>query len=712
MRLFRLISILLFGFILIAFLSGITLLCVADRYVVNRSAQLLSLYPDYARLANPNLNQTTTYLFSDGSVVGETYIDNRKSVPLSVVSPIAVDAFIAAEDKGFWTEPGIDIYAIIRSAINDAQHLGGRPAGASTIAQQVVKNIVMHNPPMNMSRKIDEAILALRAVNQFGHQDLLQLYLNEIYLGEGSYGIRTASERYFGVGPNNLNLAQSAMLAGLPKSPVNYDPILHPQAAFLRRQYVLQRMLDDGYINEAQMIEANSAPLPTVVNRAQIAGISEIGDGWAMEAATNMMTKLGLRSAHNAPITVQTTINVEYQNLAQIALQVGILSWEQRHGGWTGPAGKVDSADELSTITFSQGIYPNWMSAYMVKRAYYGHDGLCFNVLDQSGSPYSFCVDVRLARNVVMPVSGDVIMAGRPVANRPWVLGQPVKLNGSIVVINPTNDAILALVGGYDYSPSQFNRALYASRQPGSSFKPFIYLAAAEMGDTPDSPVLDAPIALSQGGSLPLWTPEDDGDRPLGVVTLEKALALSLNDAAVRMLYQIGLEKMSSLANLLGIYPSVTTYTAALGAQGTQPVSLSGAYAALANHGMWTNPYIISSIKQGDDIVWQPEQQTQVIPVKAADAIATSLAGTVLYGTASSMSGLEKLYPGLAGKTGTSQNFHDAWFEGFWPGHVVIGVHVGYDMPKPIGNDAFGADVALPIFRDFLMMAFPAPKSK
>lgn len=712
MRLIRLISIMVFGSMTVIAAVIITALCVADRYVVERSSQLETLYPDYEKLANPNLNQTTTYLFSDGTVAGATYIDNRKSVPLSAVAPITINAFLAAEDKGFWTEPGIDIYAISRSAVNDLRHMGSRPAGASTIAQQVVKNVVMHNPPMTMTRKIDEAILALRAVNQFGRQDLLQLYLNEIYLGEGAYGIRTASEKYFGASPDNLTLAQAAMLAGLPKSPVNYDPILHPSAAMARRQYVLQRMLDDGFINEKQLEEAENTPLPTKTSNTQVAGISETGDGWAMEAATATMSQLGLKQAHNAPMVVQTTINATYQNIAQIALQVGILSWEQSHGGWTGPIDAVSTPDELATITLPQGTYPSWMQPYMITHAHYTSKGLCLDVLSQYSTSSEFCVNVRLARNISIPKSGDVIMAGQPFANRPWMLGQPVKLNGSIVVIDPTNDSILALVGGYAYSPSQFNRALYASRQPGSSFKPFIYLAAAEMGDTPDSPVLDAPIALSQGNELPLWTPEDDGDNPLGVVTLEKALALSLNDAAVRMLYQIGLENMSELASTLGIYPSVTTYTAALGAQGTQPVSLTGAYAALANHGVWTKPYIISAIHQGNDIIWQPEQQTQIIPAKAADTIATALTGTVEYGTAASMASLAKEYPGLAGKTGTSQDFHDAWFEGFWPGHVVIGVHVGYDMPKPIGKDAFGADVALPIFRDFLTTAFPAPTTK
>lgn len=677
-----------------------------DRIIVERSVNIEARYPSFSRLADPDLKQSVTFEYRDGSTMGVIGARDRQSVNLSQVSPLAIDAFIAAEDKNFWTEPGIGPASIVRSAVRDIMHPGKRPTGASTIPQQVVKNLVMHNPPMTMSRKIDEAILALRAVSKYGRPYLLQLYLNEIYLGQGAYGIAAASETYFHVPPGQLTLPEAAMLGGLPKAPTNYNPVIHPEAALKRRAYVIKEMLKDGYINSEQAKAALASPLLpasgiTQQQSSRTTAISSNAQGWAINSAEVQWNNLQFHSPTGKPIIVKTTISKRLQNLAQRALQSGLVRWSM-HLGWKGPLG----VGHISNFARPADI-PSWLHRVRIIRIK-NHE-----IVGQkkSGQVVHFAPPDHLRAHVSAPVVGDIILAGAYMPGQPWRIGQDTKLNGSIVVINPGNSHVEAISGGNIYVPGGYNRAIDAVRQPGSAFKPFIYLTAAMLGYKVDTPVLDEPIELSQGPGLPLWKPADDGLPPMGLVSFRKALSLSLNDAAIRLLYQIGRETVSKVASALNIYPSITTYTAALGGQGVTNLRLTGAYVCLANQGFWAPPTIISDIIQKQNSLWHAQKQVQIVPTQAVDTVDQAMMGTIKYGTAHAIADLSKKYPGLAGKTGTSQHYRDAWFEGIWPGHFAVGVAVGYDDPKSMGKDAYGAQVALPIFRNFIEAAFPGKES-
>jgi penicillin-binding protein 1A len=681
---------------------GVAGLAAADRLVVQRAETLDQRYPNSTHLDTAHLSQASIFEDATQTQIGAFYTQNRTVVPLAQIPPLVQDAFIAAEDAGFWTEPGIDPAGIFRSTVRDAAHQDARPAGASTIPQQVVKNLVMNNQPMTLPRKIDEAILALRAVALYGRPALLSLYLNEIYLGDGAYGVAAAAQTYFGKPLAKLDIADVAMLGGLPKSPAAYDPLHHPQAATSRRLYVLTQMVKDGFITQAKADQAAAEPLvPTADSTTPAAGPGvtlaatdanlDDGMGWARDAARTQF--LALPIAHDGD-TVRLTIDPRLQLLGQRALQWGLLRWSLGHQGWTGAIGRAANPPSQPSNV------PIWLQRCVVLKS--RADSLLVRPLTGSDAISIPLAGVVLARGAQWPRPGDVVLAGQPWPDAQWQVGGPTNLNGSLVAIDPKTGAILSLIGGFLHTPSQFDRAYLAERQPGSAFKPFIYLGGAEAGLTSDSMVLDAPIALSQGAGLPLWTPADDGDAPMGPVTFEKALALSLNDAAIRMLYQVDLPQVSAISQAFGLYPEVTTYTAALGAQDITNVQLTGGYAGLANDGFVTPPHLIAGISRSGQDLWQPPAGHQAAPAAAVTTIQTALGGTVQYGTASALQALAKQFPGMAGKTGTAQSYTNATFEGFIPGQIALGVFVGYDMPKPMGSDAYSAEVSVPIWGWFM----------
>ena len=708
MSVFRLLTITLSGCAILGSALVVSTGAVVDQIVVERASNIDKKYPEFSRLGDPDLKQSIEIKYRNGNIIGIIGPKNRQSVKLSGISPIAIDAFISAEDKNFWKEPGIAPAAIFRSAIRDAFHPGHRPTGASTIPQQVVKNIVMHNPTMTIKRKIDEAILALRAVSKYGKKPLLQLYLNEIYLGHGAYGIAAAAKTYFNVKPDQLTVAEAAMLGGLPKAPTSYDPIAHPNAARERRAYVIAQMLKDGYINSSQAQKALASPvIPTTNNTSAVdpsatTQVSSSAQGWALEAVVTQWNALGINPPTGYPIQIRTTISEHLQDLAQHALQAGLTRWSM-HLGWKGSIGRGG----FTQVARPDNI-PFWLHRVRITSIGSGK----IHGTTKDGASIILNEPDRLRKNSQWPRIGDMILAGPYMPGQKWQIGQSTRLNGSIVVINPKNAHVLAISGGNIYSPGGFNRAIDAVRQPGSSFKPFIYLTAAMLGYKSDTPMLDEPIALSQGPGLPLWKPGDDGLPPMGVVTFRKALSLSLNDAAVRLLYEVGRKNVSQVASALDIYHDVKTYTAALGGQGVTNIRLTGAYACLANEGYWAAPTTIKIITQNKNHLWAAQVPVQIIPQKAIDTVDKAMTGTIAYGTAHAIADLAQKYPGLGGKTGTSQNYRDAWFEGIWPGHFAIGVQIGYDQPKSMGHDAYGADVALPVFKDFVTSAFQEENQK
>ena len=698
----RLFTIIICGTSLLAVAVSFAGLSAADRIVVQRAAEVDKAYPAINTLSLASLKQTSVLEDAAQHQVGAVFTQNRTIVSLSAIPNEVQDAFVAAEDAGFWSEPGISPAGILRSAVRDVIYRG-RPAGASTIPQQVVKNMVMGDPPMTMARKLDEALLALHAVDRYGRAALLEIYLNEIYLGAGSYGVAAAAQRYFGEPLSGLDVAEAALLAGMPKSPTEYNPFEHPNAAKTRRAYVLTQMRRDGMITTQQERLAANEPL-LGQTAAQQSGPDDSGTildtgsfGWAQDAAKAEFAALPI--SHNGD-TVHLTVSATMQKLAERALQWGILRWSLSHKGWRGAIGNSPTAPRPAGT-------PDWLVRCEIIKVAPG--SLLVLPIKDPATP----VDVSLAGVVMAPGShrpapGDVILAGRPWPGAPWQVGDIPSVEGSIVVIDPDTGGILAMAGGFSYTPGGFDRASQSERQPGSAFKPFIYLAGAEDGLTQNSLILDAPIALSQGPDMPLWRPGDDGAQPMGLVSFSKALALSLNDAAVRMLYQTGLDQVDGVSRAFGLYPQLTTYAAALGAQDITNLQLTGAYAGLANDGVFAPPHLIASVESNGRIIWQPPAGIQIAPASAVKTVQAALEETVKDGTAASLNRLAAIYPGLGGKTGTAQQYTNDVFVGIVPHKIAVGIFIGYDTPKSLGDKAYGAEVAVPIF-DWLMRRAELP---
>ncbi len=730
----RLLTIISSGLGVVGFSILFAGVSVGDRILLDRATVIDHLYPKILTLSASSMGQSDIFKDDADTTIGSYYTQNRRVVPLSSIPEQMQDAFISAEDAGLYSEPGISFSGIFRSFIRDLHH-SGRPAGASTIPQQVVKNMVMDDPVMTLQAKLDEVILAIQAVQLYGPKTLLWFYLNDIYLGHGSYGVDVAAQNYYHKSLTELDLAQTAMLAGLPKSPVQYDPLLHPKAAIARRSYVLGQMLENGYINKIEYnsalveplfpVNSSSAAIPAnpeegvsgairTLDQNNESSLDMISDstkaisgqaiGWAIDQARRDFLQKDIN--HNGD-QIELTIDPGLQKLGQAALQWGVLRWSMKHEGWSGALPVASNGNPVVPADV-----PEWLSPVKVISASPEH----LTVMAYESSPpqnqtiglknITHTVDLSgiiLKKGHHWPKPGDYVLAGTPWPGDPWQVGDTTDINGSLVAVDPKSGRVLSLIGGFNYTPSQFDRAVYGLRQPGSAFKPFIYLAGAELGMKPDTEIIDAPISISQGPGLPWWQPHNDDNQNKGVVTFETALAMSLNDAATRLLYEIGLNDVSNVSKAFGLYDKVDNYTAALGSQVITNFALTGAYAGLANNGFYTPPYLISSIKdRNGKTIYTSAIGSQAAPADAVGTVDISMSGTVDFGTASSLSSLQREFPGIGGKTGTAQDYQNTVFEGYIPGQLALGVFIGYDQPKSLGYEAYAAEVAVPIWRWFV----------
>ncbi|MDE0800576.1 MAG: penicillin-binding protein 1A [Rhodospirillaceae bacterium] len=698
--------------------------------------------PDYRQLADYEPSVMSRVYAGDGRLIEEYAVEGRVFVPFSAIPTKLVNAFLSAEDKTFYSHPGLDFFGIARAVLTnvEARFTDRRMVGASTITQQVAKNFLLTNE-YSFDRKIKEAILALRIEQAFDKDEILELYLNEIYFGFGSYGVSAAAVNYFNKSLDELSLSEIAFLAGLPKAPNNYHPIRRAKAARDRRDYVLGRMADDGHISLTEANVARQAPI--VVGRRNQMEFVYGGEYFAEEVRRNLVQQFGSDALYREGLAVRTSLDPNLQEIADRVLRAGLIEYDRRHG-WRGAVGRISVGagwvDRLTAFDLPVGRPKNWDFA-VVRRA---SKDLAMLLFVDGRSGQIPLAEVQWARawkpeqkrgprvDGVGQVlfAGDVVFVervqrnaeGEPYPNDTYSLRQIPDIGGGLVALDPHTGRVLAMTGGFSYELSEFNRATQAMRQPGSSFKPFVYLAALDNGYTPSTLVLDAPFVIDQGPGLPKWKPKNYSGRYYGASTLRTGVEKSQNLMTVRLAQAIGMEKVGSYARKFGLVDDLpTNLSAALGSEESTLISVTAAYAMLVNGGKKIIPTLIDRVQdrygitvvRADGRVCSscanssveppilPDNREQLTDPASAYQMVSILQGAVERGTGRRVAAVGKP---LAGKTGTSNDSFDTWFLGFSP-DLAVGVYVGFDEPRTLGSNETGSTVAAPVFRDFMASA-------
>ena len=690
--------------------------------------------PDHNQLAAYEPPVMTRVHAGDGRLLAEHAREKRLFVPVGAMPQRVVQAFLAAEDKSFYEHFGVDPISVANAVVTNLVNMAGngdrRPIGASTVTQQVAKNFLLSGE-LSFSRKIKEAILAMRIEDAFTKDQILELYLNEIYLGAGSYGVAAAALNYFDRSLNDLSLEEIAYLAALPKAPNNYHPIRKREAAVARRNWVLGHMVANGAVSEAEAEEAMQAPLRTR-DRAPETFVE--APHFAEEVRRWLQARYGDDTLYEGGLSVRTTVDPALQAVADRALRGGLVAYDQRRG-WRGPLAQVDTAGDWRQALAAEALSPvpaPWRLAAVLAveagRAEIGFaDGAVGAIaLDdlkwarKARGKGRLGPEVSAAHQVLS--AGDVVpvepLDGRDGA---YALRQIPAASGALVALDPHTGRVLALVGGFDFATSEFDRATQARRQPGSAFKPFVYLAALDHGYTPASIVLDAPVVIDQGEHLRKWKPENYTERFYGPSTLRVGLEESRNLMTLRVAQDIGMKTVADYAARFGLYQDLPEMpSAALGSMETTPLDLAAAYAMLVNGGRRIEPAFVERIQDRNGrTVYQRDAREcdhcrpgewhhQLPPVlrdtrpviadpRTTYQVVSMLEGAVQRGTGRALS---KLGAPIGGKTGTTNEFRDAWFVGFTP-DLVAAAYVGFDQPQSLGRKESGGRVAAPIVRDF-----------
>lgn len=692
--------------------------------------------PDYQRLENYEPPVTTRLYAGDGQVLMEYATEKRIFVPEDKIPELVKQAFIAAEDKHFYSHPGIDFFGITRAILTNFKNYaqGKRLVGASTITQQVAKNFLLSSE-RSLTRKIKEAILAYRISKAFSKEHVLELYLNEIYLGNRAYGVAAATLNYFGKALSELTLDEAAYLAALPKGPNNYNPEKHYDAAVARRNWVIDRMCEDGYVTKEEAETAKARPLTTISKRF---GYLKDSEYFSDEVRRLLAKSLGEEAVFEGGLMVRTTVDPEMQKLATSVFRRGLINYDRRHG-YRALGLKVDlNGDyhkELAQIELPKGAEKTWEKTVVLKVT--SNSAL---VETESGKQGNISLKslswarktlpdqrVSVAPKSVTDVlhKGDVIYA-EEVKKGVFELRQVPDVEGAMVVMSPHNGKILAMVGGFSFEKSQFNRVTQAYRQTGSTFKPFVYVTALERGYSPTDLILDAPFVLNQGAGLPLWKPSNYSKGFSGLTTLRQGIEKSKNLMTVRLAQDLGMDKVAEMANRLGVMENLPhLLSMSLGAADTRLLDMATAYSVFVNGGKKVTPYLIEQIqdrygkslyKNNDshclgclvahfdekaEVPIITDDRKQVLDELTAYQMVSILQGVAIRGTGAKLASLKK---NLAGKTGTTNQNKDAWFMGFSP-DIVVGIYVGFDEPRTLGRIETGAAAALPIFYDFMKEA-------
>jgi penicillin-binding protein 1A len=701
--------------------------------------------PDYSQLQNYEPPVMTRVHAADGSLLAEYATQRRLYLPIQAVPNLVKNAFIAAEDKNFYEHPGIDVQGIARAAISYIENYGkgGHPQGASTITQQVAKNFLLGNQ-VTFDRKIKEMLLALKIERTYSKDKILELYLNEIYLGFGAYGVAAASLLYFDKSVHELTIAQAAYLAGLPKGPNNYNPFRRYKEAVTRRNYVIDRMVEDGFISAADGAKAEKEPL--VVDMRPPDTHEYAAEYFTEEVRRYLVDHYGEKKLYEGGLSVRTTLDPKLQLLARRSLVDGLVRFDQSKG-YRGPITKIDISGDwglkLADVKSLSDIAP-WRMAVVLQvgdqSARIGLQpprdpgGLVVKDRETGTIPLEGVKWARPAKGRSYPIkrvsevlsAGDVIYVEPMEQNGEYQLRQIPELSGAMVVEDPHTGRVLAMVGGFSFDQSQFNRATQAMRQPGSSFKPVVYAAAIDNGYTPSTIINDAPIEIDMGpDGGGIWKPENYGGQFFGPSTLRFGLQESRNVITVRLAQAIGMPLIAEYARKFGVYDNLPPYLSySLGAGETTLMRMVNAYSILDNEGRRVVPTLIDRIQDryGHTIYkhdtrecigcnaksWhnQPEptlidHEQKVLDPMTDYQIVSMMEGVVQRGTGSALRVLGKP---IAGKTGTTNDEKDVWFIGFSP-DVVCGVYLGYDKPRKIANNATGGSLAAPIVRDFLKVA-------
>ena len=650
----------------------------------------------------------------------EDRLEKRLFIPFESIPKKVINSFLSAEDKNFFSHPGVDAKGILRALVKNLKNIKGdkRLEGASTITQQVAKNFLLTNE-VSLNRKIKEAILAFRIERAYSKKRILELYLNQIYLGQGTYGIAAASLEYFDKSVKDLNYTEAALLAALPKAPSKYDPFKHPDIAKFRRNLVIQNLEDNNYISKKQLKELKDSKI--ILKRRKIEILNE-ANSYTEEVRRSIKEKYGFKKLYSEGLSIRTPLDVNYQMQAIASLRNGIESYDKRHG-WRGPITNKLKNSNWQKIVKNLKIDPtlNWKKAEILT---IGESGISFKTL--KGSKGNIALRklkwaIPNKKNISDRFNvGDIIFVKKE--NNIWNLKQYPKVNGGIVVLDPYTGNVKALVGGFNFKSSEFNRVTQAKRQPGSAFKPIVYAAALENGYSPNSIILDAPFVESQGVGLKDWKPENYGKKFYGPSTLRKGVEYSRNLMTVRIAKKLGLDKILNLSRKLEIYNDIPELlSVSLGAAETSLLNLTSAYASFVNGGRKIKPNLISRIqdRRGKTIFKLENKKCigcdkflndskiyptieykneRVFSEETAYQMTSILEGVVKRGTAKK---LRDLKVPLAGKTGTTNKNYDAWFIGF-SSNLVIGVYVGFDNPKTLGRYETGSKAALPIFKEFV----------
>ncbi len=753
----------LFASAVVLFLAG----SGAAGFLLWRASRDLPSYDSLARYEPPVMTRIHAH---DGSLIAEYARERRIFVPINTVPKLVINAFLAAEDRRFYEHGGLDMMGIARAAIKFVEgKIKGRGGlqGASTITQQVAKNFLLSSE-RTFDRKLREAILAIRIERAYKKDKILELYLNEIYFGIGSYGVAAAALNYFGKELGQLTVEEAAFLAALPKAPNNYHPTRDERSkarAIDRRNWILDQMAENEFITPAEAKAAKAKPIE--VRFRSFGTQIYAADYFAEEVRRTLIAEFGEEKLYGGGLSVRTTLDPHLQALARRALIDGLVAFDRvprsdgqggTLGGWRGPLNKIDVSGDwgtalaqmdvatdiapwrLAVVTsvdqrkVTVGLRPNRLPDGRIPPERHGveifYDEIKWANRKPSRNPGP--ADVLSVGDVIWVAPKDPNNADKPGAV--WSLMQVPEVGGGMVVMDPHTGRVLAIVGGFSFAMSQFDRAAQARRQPGSTFKPFVYAAAMDNGYKPTSIVLDAPIEIEQGPGKEVWRPENyNKSQSLGPATLRTGIEKSRNQMTARLGQDMGMPLVVEYARRFGIYDDLAPLPAmVLGAGETTLLRITGAYAMLANGGKKIKPTLIDRIQdRWGKSVWQHDRRScsgckadawrnqpepeivddrqQIIDPHTAYQMTSILEGVVQRGTATIVKQIIPDVP-IAGKTGTSNDSKDVWFVGYTP-DLVVGVFIGYDTPKPMGKAATGGQIAAPIFANFMKAALAGKKA-
>jgi penicillin-binding protein 1A len=700
--------------------------------------------PDYGQLADYEPPVVTRVHGGDGRLLAEYATERRVFVPISAMPKRIIKAFLSAEDKNFYSHSGIDFISLANAMVQNLRNLGSnrRPRGASTITQQVAKNFLLTNE-VSIERKVKEAILAFRIERTLSKERILELYLNEIYLGFGSYGVAAAALNYFDKSLGDLTVDEAAFLAALPKAPNNYHPIRRREAAVIRRNWVIEQMARNGFISTAEVTESQAVPLMVKPRSAT----EFVEAGYFTEAVRrSLMKRFGQAGVYGGGLSVRTSLDPRLQQISDESLHAGLMGYDRRHG-WRGPVNRIPVVagwgDALKDLERPQGMLASWaMALILVVEPGAVKIGFADGSLGQIplaelrwarawkknqavGAKVKSAGEVLARGDVVFVESVSENADGEPYPPGTHGLRQIPDVGGALVAIDPHTGRVLAMSGGWDYATSEFNRVTQARRQPGSAFKPFVYLAALDNGFTPATLILDAPFVIDQGPGLGKWKPANYTKKFYGPSAMRIGIEKSRNLMTVRLAQTIGMARVSEYARRFGIVDTMPPQLAmSLGAGETTLMRMAVGYAMLVNGGKRITPSLIDRVqdRNGRTVFrhdqrpcsgckvegWSnasvpkiPDLREQVADPTSAYQMVRMLEGVVQRGTGRRIASLGKP---LAGKTGTTNDNVDTWFVGFSP-DLVVGAYVGFDTPRTLGRRDTGSNVAAPLFKSFMAAA-------